>query len=189
LENLTEKAMSELTSYQIDFIKESGESKVKLAARFGMTPNQIKDVQDEKKPREKENFVLGRGPGTQAAVDAILAGGPTPLGPILDASGFTVDVVYGEEVKVPYGPRGQDYIDAWEELFEPAIHAKNREGTEMRKVADGKYKATVLENQRKRRKAGLPEDQLVRNRKMARARYHANKERKKAEGEGNWGNG
>jgi hypothetical protein len=154
-----------------------------------LSANQIKDVQDEKKPRGKEKFVLGRGPGTQAAVDAILAGGPTPLGPILDASGFTVDVVYGEEVKIPYGPRGQDYINAWENLYEPAIHAKNREGTEMRKIADGKLKASILVCQRRRRKAGLPEDQLQRNREMAMKRYYANKEKKKTEGEGQWGNG
>jgi hypothetical protein len=181
--------MSELTNYQIDYIQDSEESLVKLAARFGLTPRQIEDVQEGKEPRGKEKFVLGRGPGTQAAVDAILAGGPTPLGPILDASGFTVDVIDGEEVKVPYGPRGQDYINAWENLYEPAIHTKNREGTELRKIAAGKYKATLLENQRKRRKAGLPEAQLQRNREMAMKRYYAAIERKKTEGESQWGNG
>ena len=116
--------MSELTSYQIDFIKESENTNVRLAAQFGLTPNQVIDIKAGEAPRGTEKFVLGRGPGTQAAVDAILAGGPTPLGSIPEASGFRVEIIDGVEVKIHYGPRGQDYIKSWEQLYEPYLKQK-----------------------------------------------------------------
>jgi len=103
---------------QFDFIRESDERTIELAAKFQITMNQVLDIQNGVEMRGTTNFKLGRGPGTQAGVDEVLYGNHTPLGPISFASGFRVEVIDGKEVKIPWGPEGNRYIKNWEALHE-----------------------------------------------------------------------